>query len=240
MAENKLLDAKRLIGGFVTAALFAGVLVYIMRYLGEDFGTRVVEIFGLPGVFFGLLFIDTIPTPGGSIPILTLAMQGGLSPIILGCISLSACYCAGFIGFYLGQKWSFPKTWREKLEQKYPNAFARLHKHEGSSFLVLVALPIPMSLAAWIGSSFSLTFRAFCFGALVRIPKIILYLMATYSSVQLLGSESSPESGVSNIPGYTSCIENLKLEHQQKSAKICCDKLGGSWSQNESSGTCKK
>ena len=186
MSKSELFDAKRLTIGFLTAALFAGAIVFLTRYLGADIGERAVEIFGLPGVFLGLLFIDTIPTPGGSIPILTLAMQGGLSPIVLAFISLSASYCAGFIGFFLGQKWSFPKRWREKLETKYPKAFAKLHKHEGSSFLILVALPIPMSLAAWIGSSFSLTLRAFCFGALIRIPKIALYLAATYSSVQLL------------------------------------------------------
>lgn len=186
MAQSGLFDAKKLIVGFITALLFAGAIVYLTRYLGADIGERAVEMFGLPGVFIGLLFIDTVPTPGGSIPILTLAMQGGLSPIVLALISLSASYCAGFIGFYLGRKWSFPKPWREKLEKKYPNAFAKLHKHEGSSFLVLVALPIPMSLAAWIGSSFSLTLRAFCFGALIRIPKITLYLVATYSSVQML------------------------------------------------------
>lgn len=186
MSDTKLFDAKRLIIGFATAVIFAGAIVYLTRFLGDDIGERAVELFGLPGVFFGLFFIDTIPTPGGSIPILTIAMQGGLSPILLGFISLSSCYCAGLLGFYLGRKWSFPKSWREKLEKKYPNAFAKLHKHEGSSFLVLVALPIPMSLAAWIGSSFSLTLRAFLFGALIRIPKIILYLVATYSSVQIL------------------------------------------------------
>ena len=186
MAGSEIFDGKRLFVGFVTAALCAGAIVYLTRLLGDNIGERAVELFGLPGVFLGLLFIDSIPTPGGSIPILTLAMQGGLSPIILGLIALTACYCAGFMGFYLGRKWSFPKAWRVKLEQKYPNAFAKLHQHEGSSFLILVALPIPMTLAAWIGSSFSLTLRAFCFGALIRIPKIALYLIATYSSVQML------------------------------------------------------
>ena len=186
MAQSELFDPKRLFIGFMTAVVLAGAIVYLTRYLGDDVGERAVELFGLPGVFIGLLFIDSIPTPGGSIPILTLGMQGGLSPIVLGAISLTACYCAGFIGFYLGRRWSFPKPWREKLEKKYPNAFAKLHKHEGSSFLILVALPIPMTLAAWIGSSFSLTLRAFCIGALIRIPKIALYLVATYSSVKML------------------------------------------------------
>lgn len=186
MGKSELFDAKRLLIGFATAVVFAGAIVYLTRYLGDDIGERAVDAFGLPGVFLGLLFIDSIPTPGGSIPILTLAMQGGLSPVVLGAIALSACYCAGFLGYYLGRIWSFPKPWREKLEKKYPKAFAKLHKHEGSSFLVLVALPIPMTLAAWIGSSFSLTLRAFCFGALIRIPKIALYLIATYSSVQIL------------------------------------------------------
>lgn len=186
MTTPRIFDIKRLFIGGITAAFFAGAIVVLTKTFGTNVGVVLVDTFGLLGIYLGLLFIDTIPTPGGAIPILTLALQGGLSPFILGLTCLFASYCAGFIGYATGKTFGFPQTWRERLEKRYPNAFAKMHSHERSSFLILVALPIPMSLAAWIGASFSLTLRAFCLGALIRIPKIILYLFATYSSVQFL------------------------------------------------------
>ena len=186
MTTPRLFDIRRLIFGCLAAAICAASIVFLTRYLGTNIGEIAVEKFGFLGIYLGLLFIDTIPTPGGAIPILTLALQGGISPILLGATCLFASYCAGFVGYAAGKTFGFPKKWRIKLEQKYPRAFAKMQSHEQSSFLVLVALPIPMSLAAWIGASFSLTLRAYCVGALIRVPKIVLYLLATYSSVQLL------------------------------------------------------
>ena len=181
-----LLEIKRLIVGIISTIIFAGALVILTRVLGTNFGEKFVEEFGIVGIYLGLLFIDTIPTPGGAIPILTLSVQGGVPLIALAALSVLASYTAGIIGYFIGRHFGFPKTWRIKLTKRFPVAFEKLHTHEQYGFMILVALPIPMSLAAWLGSSFSLSFRAFCLGGLIRVPKILIYLFATFSSVTLL------------------------------------------------------
>jgi membrane protein YqaA with SNARE-associated domain len=181
-----LFDVKRLIIGVFSAIIFAAALVLLTRILGTNFGEKFVGEFGLLGVYLSLLFIDTIPTPGGAIPILTLSVQGNVPLFTLAGISIFASYTAGIIGYIIGRNFGFPQVWRKKLEQRFPNAFGKLHTHEHYGFMILVALPIPMSFATWLGASFSLSFRAFCLGGLIRIPKILIYLFATFSSVTLL------------------------------------------------------
>ena len=183
--SEKIFDIKRILLGGVVAFVGTGIIVSLTNMLGTNLGAEFVERFGLLGIYLGLLFIDTIPTPGGALPILTLGLQGGVPLFIIGCLSVLASYSAGIAGFLLGKNVPFPQRWKEKLSNRFPNLFTNIQTHEYKGFLLLVALPIPMSLAAWLGANVSYSFRTFCIAGLLRIPKITIYLLATFSSVRL-------------------------------------------------------
>lgn len=185
MSSEQIFDIKRILFGGLVAFVCTGILVTLSKMFGANAGADFVEHFGLLGIYLGLLFIDTIPTPGGALPILTLGLQGGISLFIIGCLSVLASYSAGIVGFVLGQYVAFPKIWKNTLNTRFPTLFTNIQTHEYKGFLLLAALPIPMSLAAWLGANFSYSFRTFCIAGLLRIPKITLYLLATFSSVRL-------------------------------------------------------
>ena len=166
--------------------VFSSLIVLGSRFLSSNLGADFVDNVGYIGIYLSLFFIDSFPTPGGSIPILTLSIQGGVPILHLAALSVVASYTAGILGFVIGNFFGIPKRWSEALEVKFPRTFEKVRKHQTYGFLFLVALPIPMSLVGWFGSSFSLRIQSLLIGGLVRIPKILLYLLATFSSVSLL------------------------------------------------------
>lgn len=53
-------------------------------------------------------------------------------------------------------------------------------------------------------------------------------------------SSSSKTRENGDIPGYRSCIEEMMRSNPNAKQRTCCDRLGGSWSQKGSFGTCRK
>lgn len=58
------------------------------------------------------------------------------------------------------------------------------------------------------------------------------------SSSSSSGSSKTLENG--DIPGYSACVERMMRTNPSAKQRVCCDKLGGSWSQKGSFGTCRK
>jgi len=183
---NSIFDIKKLFLGTIFTVIFSSLIVIGSKYVSSNLGADFVENVGAFGIYLCLLFIDSIPTPGGSIPILTLSIQGGIPILYLAALSVLASYTAGILGFVIGRFFGIPTRWSQALEQKFPKTFEKVRKHQTYGFVFLVALPIPMSLVGWFGASFSLRLQSLLIGGLVRIPKILLYLLATFSSVSLL------------------------------------------------------
>ena len=130
-----------------------------------------------------MALIDTFPTPGGAVSVLFLGVQGGMSAPLLFFLALLASYTVGILGFFLGKHVGVPQKWMNSLENKYGETLQKIRKNDAFGFLLLITLPVPISLASWTGSSFGFSFRALLIGVLARIPKILIYIFATLSSV---------------------------------------------------------
>ena len=58
------------------------------------------------------------------------------------------------------------------------------------------------------------------------------------SSPSPSGSSKTLENG--EIPGYSSCVKRMMSSNPSAKVKVCCDEVGGNWSQKGSFGTCRK
>lgn len=79
----------------------------------------------------------------------------------------------------------------------------------------------------------------------IVVPLIFFCLSTTI----VLKSKYSPEretTGSSEkkqnreIPGYSDCIEDIFRTNPNAPQRTCCDRVGGSWSQTGTFGTCEK
>lgn len=166
------------------AVIFVQLLSFISQQLESNLGKEFLDRFGVLGIYISLALIDSFPTPGGAVPILFLAVQGGTNAFFLFFLCLLSSYSVAIIGFFLGKTFGIPQKWLNKLEHRYGKTLQKVRNNDTYGFLILIALPIPISLASWTGGSFGFSFRALIIGMLARVPKILIYLFASLSSLQ--------------------------------------------------------
>ena len=74
--------------------VFVALLGSFLREPIREMGTFVVTEFGLMGLFAYICFIEAIPTPLGGIPMMALALQGGIDFLTVLLVSQSASLLA--------------------------------------------------------------------------------------------------------------------------------------------------
>ena len=62
------------------------------------------------------------------------------------------------LGYALGRWLGLPSSLQKWIEQKYPKQFFFIQS-KGVGVVVLAALPLPLSVASWVGGSLNLSFR---------------------------------------------------------------------------------
>ena len=185
---KSLFDWKKMLIGVLVCIAFVGILGTVFAESSQELSTRFIETFGLWGLFFGALLIDSIPTPGGPIPLLTLCLQGGASFEIVFVVALFGSLGASCLGYTLGHTFGLPKSIENWLQQKYPESFASLQSKGLWGVIVLAALPLPLSVASWVGGSLQIHPKCILYATSMRIPKMILYLSSIQGTLQVIAS----------------------------------------------------
>ena len=185
---NELFDIKKMVLGVILCVIFVGILGTFFAESSQNLSTVFLETFGLWGLFFGSLLIDFFPTPGGPIPLLTLCLQGGTSFEIVFVVALMGSLGASSLGYLLGTWLGLPATIQKWIEKKYPTQFATMQNKGMWGVIVLAALPLPLSVASWVGGSLQLPFRCMFYATAMRIPKMILYLSSIQGTLHLIGT----------------------------------------------------
>ena len=185
---KSLFDWKKMIVGVLICIAFVGVLGTVFAESSQELSTHFIETFGLWGLFVGALLIDSIPTPGGPLPLLTLCLQGGASFEIVFIVALLGSLGASCLGYTLGRTFGLPNSIENWLQQKYPENFASLKSKGLWGVVVLAALPLPLSVASWVGGSLQIHPKCILYATSMRIPKMILYLSSIQGTLQVIGS----------------------------------------------------
>ena len=183
MTKRILKHVTSLLLAAALAVLFTRGMMYLSSQFDQDFAQDFVTRLGAFGIYLCLMIIDTVPTPGGALSVLSIAVQGGVSALVLTILALLASYSVATVAFLLGRRLGIPKRWLAKIEDKYGEGLKKVRDNDVYGFIFLASLPIPMSIAAWTGASFGFSPRALMIGTLARVPKVLIYLFASFSSV---------------------------------------------------------
>ena len=193
------------IRNLIIGALLCGIFVFLFtQVLGESstvLSESFMSNFGLAGLYVGTLLIDSFPTPGGPIPLLTLSIQGGASIVSVFTISFMGSLTAGFLGYALGLKMGLPSKIQIWTERRYPGKIDLIKQKGTWGVVILAALPLPLAFATWTGGAFKISWKGIFLASLVRVPKMLISLSTITGTLHM----TQPETA--SVPSNHSLIE---------------------------------
>jgi membrane protein YqaA with SNARE-associated domain len=159
--------------GLVVLTVVAGLVALVLAEPIERFGEWFVGQFGLWGVFIGVLVLDALP---GTVhePLLLVANQGGLSYGSIVLVGGAASWLSGALGYGIG---AFLGRWpRLHALLDYYRIAPFMRKYGGWAVAVAAITPVPYSITTWGAGATGVRLSVVLAGALLRFPKVALYL----------------------------------------------------------------
>lgn len=179
-------STKSILVGIVLCLAFVVILGFVFKDESEALGKSFVTAYGLWGLFVGVLITDSVPTPGGAIPLMTICLQGGAHWVAIGATCLSASCVAGFLGYALGRWMGIPIPLSNWMNKKFPGKIEFLEKKGTLGVAALSALPIPITLGTWLGGAFSVKPWAVFLAVAVRLPKVVIFLWVIMGGLKVV------------------------------------------------------
>lgn len=169
-------STKSILVGVGLCLAFVVIMGFVFKEESEAFGKSFVEAYGLWGLWTGVLVTDSIPTPGGAIPLMTICLQGGAHWIAIGATCLAASFGAGLIGYGLGRLMGIPSALALWMNRKFPGKIDYLEEKGSIGVAALAALPVPITIGTWLGGAFKVKPWAVLLAVAVRLPKVVIFL----------------------------------------------------------------
>jgi len=183
--QNNISFIKTTIIGLVWCFLF--VILLGSWLSSENFGEQFIQSFGVMGLYIGLLVIDSVPTPGGGIPLMALSIQGGMTAWMVLAISLAGASTVSMVSYLIGYCTGMPTRLSNWLDKKYPGKLEQLKEKGILGVAALAALPIPLSIGAGAAGALRLPFfRSILAAVAMRSPKIIFYIWTIIGGFELI------------------------------------------------------
>lgn len=162
----------RLAAGLFTLLATVAVLGALMRDPIERASAWFVDQAGLLGVFFMVMLTDTVPLTHE--PVLLLGYSGGLGFWKIWAAASAGSVLAGVNGWLLG-RWLGRFDFVQHLLVRY-RIDVFLQKYGVAAVAVAALTPFPYAVATWASGAARLPFLPLLLGALVRLPKVLIYL----------------------------------------------------------------
>ncbi len=165
---------KKILVGLIVLLLATGALGFILREPLARFSLAMVERFGLPGLFVGVMVVDSwVLPPLTHEPLLLFAYAGGVGPWVVFGVASVASVCAGPLGYVLGRLLGRVQRVRDKLDK---SALQTLMRDKGALVVAAAAItPIPFAVTTWLAGALKTPFVPFVIACLVRVLKVAVY-----------------------------------------------------------------
>lgn len=165
---------KKILIGLLVLLLVTGALGFILREPLARFSLAMVDRFGLPGLFAGVMVVDAwVLPPLTHEPLLLFAYAGGVDAWLVFLVGSVASVCAGPLGYTLGRIFGRLERVRAKLDQ---SALQTLMQEKGAIVVAAAAItPIPFAVTTWLAGALKTPFVPFLAACLVRFLKVAVY-----------------------------------------------------------------
>ncbi len=162
---------RRLAVGIAALLAALGVVSWLVRDPIELASRRFVDLMGLPGVFGGVLFTDTVGLTHE--PLLLAGWLGGLGFWPVALVAMGASITAGVLGWSLGRI-AGKAAWLGRLFERY-RISAFMDRYGAMAVAVAAITPIPFAFVTWASGVARVPLLWLLLGALFRIPKVFIY-----------------------------------------------------------------
>lgn len=168
------------------------LLCSLIEHVASDKITEMSRAFikqvGIPGIFVGVFVADSMPQPFTYVPLIFLAVEGGMHKSEVFLVCMLASYSAALAGYAVGQLLRLP-SWGEhcfdQLRQQAPYVPSLMERRGAFGVLLAAMLPVPLALATWTAGFFNVDIMGFLFAALGRCPKIAVFVWLSPSPADL-------------------------------------------------------
>ena len=174
--------------GFLVVFVLAAAAGMWLREPITNLGTAAVERLGLAGLIAFVLTVDSLPTPFSYAPMMLLAVQGGMSTMLVFVTCSLASMTAGMMGYGIGRLVGMPDRAERWLERRYPQLLELLRTHGAWGVLIAGALPVPFAIGTWTAGAMGTRALPVALACLVRLPKTGIYLGLIAGGLSLGGS----------------------------------------------------
>jgi membrane protein YqaA with SNARE-associated domain len=164
----------------IKLAVILLLLFFVVLVLGatlrepiDAFAQVVVERYGVVGLFFAVMCVDSIPGLTNE-PLLLLASSGGLGywPILISAGAGSVL--GGVVGWMIGGRLRGVGALRRQINRSGIEDF--FDRYGGRTIALAAVLPIPFALTTWAAGASGVDLRTLLMGASWRVPKTWFYL----------------------------------------------------------------
>ncbi len=175
--------ALKLAAGGVTAFGTAAALAYFLNEPLTSLSQELVASFGVLGLGAATLVIDSVPTPLSAVPLMLLAVKGGIPMLQVAAATIAASILAGWVGFGLGRLIGMPRTLQVLMDQRFPGKLDLLREHGVWGVAAIALLPLPFALGTWSAGALGVRTRGVLLATLLRAPKMGFYLVLIESGL---------------------------------------------------------
>ena len=180
--EEDILDVpsliKRLIIGLILLVLASFVAGLTLKGPITQASDWFVQLFGLWGVFFGVLILDCLPLTFSE-PLLLLAMEGGKDGEKLGfwtvtTVAATGSWLSALMGYTIGLVMGSTDTLK-RLFRRY--RVDRFMDRYGTTFVAIAAItPFPYGISTVCAGASRIPLAKVMTAALLRFPKNYIYM----------------------------------------------------------------
>ena len=159
---------QKLLVSFIGLIALGGLCGYLFRNVIIRAGTWTVDHFGLEGIAFATLLIDSCPIPMTSEPLILLALGANINWLNLALLMSIASHLACFIGHTGGKMLQKYPQVVERVEQLFPDIFIFMREHGVHGVLLGALLPIPYAITTWLAGLNNVPLRPVFFASAGR------------------------------------------------------------------------
>mmetsp|Transcript_39176 Transcript_39176/g.73032 ORF Transcript_39176/g.73032 Transcript_39176/m.73032 type:complete len:245 (-) Transcript_39176:88-822(-) len=166
------------------------ILTFLIEVYAKEavhyWSTRLMKSIGLPGLFMAVLVGDGVPQPLPYVPLIYIAVQAAVPKVEVFAVCATGSYFAAVAGYGAGFVLVKMECYQKALHRLSAAQpwLPDLMQRKGAAGVALAALmPIPLAVATWTAGSFRVNFPQFLVAAAFRMPKILVFVLLSGSSL---------------------------------------------------------
>jgi membrane protein YqaA with SNARE-associated domain len=164
---------RRLVSGLLVILAVAFVSGLVLRGPIEMLSGWFVGNFGLSGIFFGALALDSTPFTISE-PLLLLGIEGDLGYLQVCGMASAASWCSGFTGWIIGKLLGQSAILQRMFDRYKIRPF--MQRYGTAAVLIAALTPFPYAVATWSAGATDVPLWHVMLGAFGRIPKTFGYM----------------------------------------------------------------